>query len=247
MTLSQEKLKADTDGLAERIRRRLGEQLSSQPQFGQLIECLTLASKEMVTAVSELKTRKTKEALPPEQRSLQQLLRAEAIFRDIQVAQGGGQGGGGGSQSAQDLADLFELQLDKMKNQYETIQRQQQSSQDQQQDEIARRLQELARRQQQEVEQRMRSQQQGGGGGGGQSQRQQQEMIDEARQMARELERLSRDRKDPKPKRPRDNFSRLRTKCRRLRPLSRRPRNRVPPRPAPRRSERSKSWSRRGK
>ena len=197
VTLSQEKLKTDTDQLAERIRRRLGEQLSSQPDFARLVECLVQASKEMVGAIAELKGQRTKEALPPEQRALQQLLKAEAIFRDIQVAQGGGQGGGGGSQNAQDLADLFELQLDKMKNQYETVQRQQQAAQDQQQDEIARRLQELARRQQQQIEQRMRSQQQGGGGGG-QSQRQQQQMIDEARQMARELERLSRDRRDPK-------------------------------------------------
>ena len=43
----------------------------------------------------------------------------------------------------------------------------------------------------------MRSQMQQQGGGGG-SQRQQQEMIDEAQKMARELEKLSRDRRDPK-------------------------------------------------
>jgi hypothetical protein len=198
ITLSQEKLKADAEQLAERIRRRLGEQINSEPEYAKLVENLVQAAKEMTAATAELRARKTKEALPPEQRALQQLLRAEAIFRDIQVAQGGGGEGSGGGQQAQDLADLFELQLDKMKNQYETLQRQQQSAQDQQQDEIARRLQELARRQQQQLEQRMRQQQMQGGGGGGGGQRQQQEMIDEARRLARELEKLSRDRRDPK-------------------------------------------------
>ena len=197
VTLSQERLKTDTLGLEDRIRRRLGEQLSSQPEFAKLVECLTAASKEMDSAINELRGRKTKESLAPEQRALQQLLRAEAIFRDIQVARGQGGGRSGGNESAQELADLFELQLDKMKNQYETVQREQQTAQDQKQDELARRLQELARRQQQQLEQQMRSQMNSQGGGGGGSQRQQQEMIDEARKLARELEKLSRDRRDP--------------------------------------------------
>ena len=197
VTLSQEKLKTDAENLAERIRRRLGDQLSSQPDFVKLIEYITQAAKEMATAIDDLHAKKAKEALPPEQRSLQQLLRAEAIFRDIQVARGG-QGDSQSQQQQQELADLFELQLDKMKNQYETVQRQQQQAQSQQQDELARKLAELARRQQQQLEQQMRSQMQQQGGGGGGSQRQQQQMIDEAQKMARELEKLSRDRRDPK-------------------------------------------------
>src|SRR5262249_45044884 len=197
VTLSQEKLKTDAENLAERIRRRLGDQLNSQPDYAKLVEYIAQAAKEMSGAIDELRAKKTKEALPPEQRALQQLLRAEAIFRDIQVARGGGQGQGN-QQDQQELADLFELQLDKMKNQYETVQRQQQENQNHQQDEIARRLAELARRQQQQLEQRMRSQMSQQGGGGGGSQRQQQEMIDEAQKMARELEKLSRDRRDQK-------------------------------------------------
>ncbi|HEY7547369.1 MAG TPA: DUF4175 family protein, partial [Blastocatellia bacterium] len=196
VTLNQEKLKGDTEVLAERIRRRLGEQIQSQPDFAKIIEYLQQAAKEMITATEVLKSRKAKDALSPEQRALQQLLKAEAVFRDIQIARGQGQGQS--SQQEQELADLFELQLDKMKNQYETLQRGQQQQQNQQQDELARRLQELARRQQQQIEQRQRQQQQQQGGGGGGSQRQQQEMIDEARKLARELERLSRDRRDPK-------------------------------------------------
>jgi hypothetical protein len=198
VTLSQEKLKTDAEALAERIRRRLGEQLGEQTQFKDMVDYITQATKEMSEAVNQLKASKAKEAMPPEQKSLQQLLRAEAIFREVQVARGQQQGGGQ-SQQNEELADLFELQLDKMKNQYETVQREQQSAQNQQEDEIARRLKELAQRQQQQLEQRMRreAQQQGGGGGGG-SQRQQQEMIEETRKLARELERLSRERRDPK-------------------------------------------------
>jgi hypothetical protein len=199
VTLSQEKLKTDAEALAERIRRRLGEQLGEQTQFKDMVDYITQATKEMSEAVNQLKASKAKEAMPPEQKSLQQLLRAEAIFREVQVARGQQQGGGQ-SQQNEELADLFELQLDKMKNQYETVQREQQSAQNQQEDEIARRLKELAQRQQQQLEQRMRreAQQQGGGGGGGGSQRQQQEMIEETRKLARELERLSRERRDPK-------------------------------------------------
>ncbi len=200
VTLGQEKLKTDAEALAERIRRRLGEQLGEQTQFKDMVEYITQATKEMTEALNQLKASKAKEAMPPEQKALQQLLRAEAIFREMQVARGQQQGGGQQSQEQEQLADLFELQLDKMKNQYETVQREQQAAQNQQEDEIARRLKELAQRQQQQLEQRMRrdaEQQQGGGGGGG-SQRQQQEMIEETRKLARELERLSRERRDPK-------------------------------------------------
>lgn len=193
VSLSQERLRSDTEALAERIRRRLGDQLGSQPDFAKIVEHLSRAATEMASATNELRAFRPKEALQPEQRALQQLLRAESVFRQVQVAQGRGRGRN--NQTTQELADLFELQLDKMKNQYETLEREQRAERDQQQDEIARRLQELARRQQQQIEQQMRSRSQGGGGGG--SQRQQQQIIEELRRAARELERLSRDRRDP--------------------------------------------------
>src|SRR6202021_781283 len=66
-----------------------------------------------------------KDSIPREQKALQALLRAEATFRQIQVAFGqrGGGGGGGGTDSAgRDLASLFDLELDTEKNQYETAQ-----------------------------------------------------------------------------------------------------------------------------
>jgi hypothetical protein len=198
VALSQEKLRDDARALIERIKRRMGGQLDQQNDFAKLVEYLEQAHKEMEAAIPELRGQKADKALPPEQRALQQLLRADAIFREIQVAMGQQSGGGGQSQNAEELADLFELELDKMKNQYETLQREQQQQGQQQDDETKRKLEELARRQQRELEQQQRRQQaarnQSGGGGG--SSRQQQELIDETRKAARELERLSRERRD---------------------------------------------------
>src|SRR5262249_53377183 len=105
VSLSQEKLKTDTDALAERIRRRLVDQLQAQKEFAELVDDLTKASKEMDAAIVTLRAKNAKDSLPPEQRSLQQLLRAEAIFREMQIARG--QSGQGSQQEQQqELADL---------------------------------------------------------------------------------------------------------------------------------------------
>ncbi|HZS07187.1 MAG TPA: DUF4175 family protein [Blastocatellia bacterium] len=197
VALSQERLRDDAQALIERIKRRMGGQLEEQKEFAKLLEHLTEAAKEMNNAIPELRGQKADKALPPEQRALQQLLRADAIFREMQVAMGQQDGQGSSNSNAEELADLFELELDKMKNQYETLKREQQQQGQQQDDETKRKLEELARRQQKELEQQQRRQQgarnQSGGGGGG---RQQQELIDETRKAARELERLSRERRD---------------------------------------------------
>src|SRR5581483_5114114 len=179
VALSQERLRDDAQALIERIKRRMGGQLEEQKEFAKLLEHLTEAAKEMNNAIPELRGQKADKALPPEQRALQQLLRADAIFREMQVAMGQQDGQGSSNSNAEELADLFELELDKMKNQYETLKREQQQQ-----------------GQQKELEQQQRRQQgarnQSGGGGGG---RQQQELIDETRKAARELERLSRERR----------------------------------------------------
>ncbi len=82
------------------------------------------ASEAMAPAAQQLQQQKWKDAIPNEQKALQFLLRAEATFRQIQVAFGaqGGGGGGGGGGAARDLAALFDLELDTQKNQYETPQ-----------------------------------------------------------------------------------------------------------------------------
>jgi hypothetical protein len=197
----QERLRNDAREFVERIRRRLGEGMEGQEELAQMVEHLNEAAREMEVALPPLKRQTGKDALPAEQRALQNLLRADAIFREMQVASGNQEGGGGQQQQSEELTDLFELELDKMKNQYETLNREGRQQAQQGKDEATRKLEELARRQQQALEQQQRRQQSGqprNGGGGGGSQRQQQELIEETRKAARELERLSRERRDPR-------------------------------------------------
>src|SRR5688572_21872509 len=194
----QEKLRTDTLEFLDRMGRRLGD-VEGQKQVAEMAEHLRQAAKEMEGAPPPLRREAGKDALPAEQKALQRLLAADAIFREVQVAfgnQSSGGGGGNGQREQQELAGLFELELDKMKNQYETVQRAQQQRAEQQKSEAERRLEELARRQQAALEEQRRRAQQAANGGGGGSQRQQQELIEETRKAARELERLSRERRD---------------------------------------------------
>jgi len=193
----QEKLRTDTLEFLDRMGRRLGGVEGGQKQVTEMAEHLRQAAKEMEDAPPPLRKEAGKDALPPEQRALQRLLAADAIFREVQVAFGNqnGSGGSGGEREQQELAGLFELELDKMKNQYETVQRAQQQQAQQQKSEAERRLEELARRQQQALEEQRRRQQGPANGSSG-NQRQQQELIEETRKAARELERLSRERRD---------------------------------------------------
>ena len=193
----QEKLRTDTLEFLDRMGRRLGG--DSQKQMVQIAEKLMKAAKEMEDAPPPLRKEAGRDALPPEQRALQSLLAADALFREVQVAFGnqsnGGQGGNSERQQ-QELAGLFELELDKMKNQYETVQRAQQQQAQQEKSEAERRLEELARRQQQALDEQRRRMAQSTSSSGSGNQRQQQELIDETRKAARELERLSRERRD---------------------------------------------------
>src|SRR5260370_42473216 len=76
----------------------------------------------MAPSADKLKGMQWKDAITLEQKALQALLRAEATFRQIQIAFGqqGGGGGGGSNNAGRDLASLFDLELDTEKNQYET-------------------------------------------------------------------------------------------------------------------------------
>jgi hypothetical protein len=192
----QEKLRTDTLEFLDRMGRRLGG--DTQKQMMEIADKLTKAAKEMEGAPPPLRKEAGRDALPPEQRALQNLLAADSLFREVQVAFGnqsqGGQSGNSERQQ-QELAGLFELELDKMKNQYETVQRAQQQQAQQEKSEAERRLEELARRQQQALDEQRRRMGQAANGSGG-NQRQQQELIDETRKAARELEKLSRERRD---------------------------------------------------
>jgi len=191
--LSQGRVREAVETLTRRMMERNVTAIDTA--FRIIAEELPQAAKEMQAAEEQLLKRNSTDALPPEQRALQHLQRAEAAFREYQIQRGQGGGGGGNQQSnAEDLADLFELDADKLRNQYETVDRgSQQQQADNQVDETAEKLKQLASRLQQENERLrngMRGQQgqQSGGGGGGQRQ-----LADEAEQMARQLERLARE------------------------------------------------------
>ncbi|HEX9728917.1 MAG TPA: hypothetical protein VGA37_10465 [Gemmatimonadales bacterium] len=196
LTLAQGRLREEVETLVQRIESRGVVQLDST--FASVARELPQAVEAMSGAEQQLGLRDASAALPPERKALQHLQRAEAAFREQQVSRGQQNGGGGGqpAASAEDLADLFELELDRMRNQYEEVQRGQREQVTEQVDETLEKLRELARRQQQENE-RMRAQAQRGNqpsGGGGRGQRR---LADEAAELARQLERLSREQSLP--------------------------------------------------
>ena len=152
----QAKLHDQALSLAGRLERR--ELTEENSEFSSFQKDMGDAAKAMDPAAKALQQQKWREAMPQEQKALQSLLRAEATFRQIEVAFGSA-GAGGGAGSGRDLQSLFDLELDTEKNQYETEQTA--GSSDQRSDQIDKALQkldELARRQQQLAQQPRNSQ-----------------------------------------------------------------------------------------
>jgi hypothetical protein len=143
----QRTLAEQAQTLASRTRAR---QLTSvDEQIQTFVQSLESAAEAMIPAADRLADVEFDDAVPSEQEALQHLLKAEAVFTDIQVAfnQGGGSGGGGGF-AGRDLAELFELEMDLDKNQYETESAVSFGSpQEQEVDEAIAKLRELAQRQ----------------------------------------------------------------------------------------------------
>lgn len=190
LTLAQSKLREQVAGLVERMNSRL---VVADPSFKKIAELLPKAAEQMTAAEKKLQAQSPNGALPPENLALQFLQQAEEEF-ELQVQTGrqaGGGGGGGGAGSiADDLADLFKLELDKMANQYETNSQASSQQQDQQIDALAEKLKELARRQEQEIERQRRLASGQSARGSGDLQR---ELAEQAEEAARQLEKLSRD------------------------------------------------------
>ncbi len=157
----QSKLRDQAKSLSERMKARQLE--GAGDAFKSFVEDMDKAVESMGPAADKLKGAHWQDALAPEQKALQYLLRAEATFRDIQVAFGGrnGGGGGGGGGASRDMQGLFDLELDTEKNQYESARSTPQSADRQQQqiDEALQKLKDLARRQQELAEQQRNGQQ----------------------------------------------------------------------------------------
>jgi hypothetical protein len=180
----QLKLRDQAQSLARRMHRR--ELAGANEEFKAFAANMEQAAKSMTESAGRLKAQQWQEALPPAQQALQGLLRAEAMFRDIQVAFGNRNGGGGGGGGmGRDLESLFELELDTEKNQYETGRQSASSQRDREIDEAMQKLEQLARRQQELAQQAQRQQ--------NFQQRWQQEVLRrEAEQLRRRMEQLAR-------------------------------------------------------
>jgi hypothetical protein len=193
VALAQARLREQVEGLVARMHSRLVE---PDPAFQKIARLLPQAVAEMKAAEAKLQAINPDAALPPEHRALQFLQKAEEEY-ELQVSVGrnaGGAGGGAGS-IAEDLADLFELELDRMANQYETADRAAQQNADRQLDELMEKLKELARRQEQEAERQRRraAAGQASAGGGGD----QRALAEQAEEAARRLETISREENRP--------------------------------------------------
>ena len=196
LALTQGQLRERAEGLSAQIKVRVAQ---AEPTMVKVAGALEDAAKAMQSAEQRLQARDAKSALPAEQQALASLQRAEEAYRDVRVRmdqqRGGGGGGGGGQQSsgaAEDLANLFQLEMDKLRNQYETFDRSQQQTADAKVDAMLERLKELARRQEQEAERQrqMAGNRQAGASAASARQRQ---LAQETEDTARQLERLSRE------------------------------------------------------
>ena len=170
--------------LVQRTKAR--ELTGSDAMIQSFIRNLEKAAEYMQPAADHLAAVRLQKALSPAQKALQQVLRAEAIFRDIQLRFSRG-GGGGGGQAQLDLAEMFELEMDLHKNQYETGGGAPGQQQEREVDELMEKLRELARRQQKLAERRREHLQ------ATFAERWQQEMLRrEAEELKRKLEQLQR-------------------------------------------------------
>jgi hypothetical protein len=183
----QAKLGEQARSLAGRMQSR--ELSQENDEFNSFVKDMNAAAAAMGPAADQLQQQKWKDALPSEQKALQNLLRAEATFRQIQVAFGSSGGGGGaGGGAGRDLASLFDLELDTEKNQYETAQTAggSASQQEKEIDEALQKLDQLARRQEELAQQQGKNAQSS-------EQRWQQEMLRrQAEELQRQMEQMAR-------------------------------------------------------
>ena len=183
---AQEKLRDQVAALSIRMQSR--DISAANEEFTDFDKDMQDAAAAMAPSAKKLKGMKWKDAIPLEQKALQALLRAEATFRNIEVAFGQrGGGGGGGGNAGRDLASLFDLELDTEKNQYETAQTASPAEQHEKDVEGAlEKLDALARRQEELANQQHNPQQSF-------QERWQQEMLRrEAEQLQRQMEQLVR-------------------------------------------------------
>ncbi len=169
--------------LAQRTRARMD--VDTDERVKTFVESLERAAGLMEPAAGHLSAFRLQEAVTPEQQALQQLLRAESAFREVQVSMQQ-EGGGEGSQAARNFTEMFELEMDVEKSQYESESQLSQQNSQQELSEAIRKLKELAERQEKLAQEQRTAQ-------APQDQRWQQEQLRrEAEDLRRRLNELNR-------------------------------------------------------
>jgi hypothetical protein len=188
LSAAQRKLRDQVMALSVRMQNR--DISKANQEFTDFDKDMQNAAAAMAPSAEKLKDMNWKDAIPLEQKALQALLRAEATFRQIQVAFGQrGGGGGGGGNAGRDLASLFDLELDTEKNQYEKAQTVSPAKQHEKDVEDAlEKLDALAKRQDELANQQHNPQQ------NFRDRWQQETLRREAEQLQRKMEQLTRDR-----------------------------------------------------
>jgi hypothetical protein len=143
----QATLRAQVETLAQRTQAR--QLTASAEEITRFVESLNKAAEAMIPAAERLGEIELEQAILPEQEALQHLLAAEAVFTDISLSMQAGNRGGGGGQAGRDLTEMFELEMDLEKNQYETGSTATPDTPQQAMDEAVDELRDLARRQEQ--------------------------------------------------------------------------------------------------
>jgi hypothetical protein len=147
----QTKLAAQAGALAGRTQAR---QLSQDAKIARFVDSMRHAAAAMQPAATRLAATQLSSAIAPEQQALQYLLQAQSQFTDVQLAR---KQDDSGHQSRRDLSQIYQLEMDLQKNQYESGAGASPQSADKQSEALARRLQELAQRQQQLADQMQHS------------------------------------------------------------------------------------------
>jgi hypothetical protein len=140
----QAKLAAQARTLADRTRAR--SSADEDPRIKEFVDSLEKAAGVMDPAAKSLAEFKMRDAVPFEQQALQQLLRAEAAFREVQVSMQQSDGGGG-QQASRNFTEMFELEMDVEKSHYESQSQMSMENQKKELEEAIRKLKELAERQ----------------------------------------------------------------------------------------------------
>ncbi len=149
---SQRRLAEQARTLATRSEAR--DLVGEDDNIRKFVDYLRRAADVMEPSASALEKLAFARAVQPQQQALQLLQRAEALFADISIVQNQGQGNG--ARAGEDMAEMFELEMDLESNRYEQPDRGEKQAQagGTDVDELADRIAELAHRAQELEEER---------------------------------------------------------------------------------------------